>query len=103
MLFLIARTFGVSLYSSMVYDESRRPIEKIRDVPKHEWNGETERLLEQMRADKCALSGMKYFYLTRPLILKVNIPIVVDVIVFHNIFTINYTKLTIISSCTYNL
>lgn len=71
LLFLIGRTFSVSLYSSKVNDESQRPIAMIKNIPKSGWNVETERLLEQIRTDKTALSGMKYFHLTRSLILKV--------------------------------
>ncbi|KAI8118769.1 Gustatory receptor for sugar taste 64f [Lucilia cuprina] len=69
--FLLGRTLAVSLYSSTVHDESRKPLLILRCVPKESWCLEVKRFAEEISNDLIALSGMKFFHLTRKLVLSV--------------------------------
>lgn len=60
------------LYASNVYSESKKPIDILRIVPSSSWCSETRRFLESVVNDRIALSGMRFFFLKRKLILKVN-------------------------------
>lgn len=70
--FLIGRTLAVSLYSASINDESRKPLRILRCVPKESWCTEVKRFSEDISSDLVALSGMKFFYLTRKLVLSVS-------------------------------
>ena len=61
----------MSLYSAEINSESKKPIEIFRSVPRESWCLEVKRFLEEVTIDTIALSGMKFFYLTRPLVLSV--------------------------------
>lgn len=69
LVFLISRTLAVSLYSSEIYDESQKPLDVLRAVPN--WCTEVRRFGEHVANDTIALSGLRFFYLTRKLILSV--------------------------------
>ncbi|ALC44534.1 Gr64c, partial [Drosophila busckii] len=69
--YLIGRTLAVSLYAASVHDESRRSLRFLRLVPKDAWCPEAKRFAEEISSDLVALSGMKFFYLTRKLVLSV--------------------------------
>lgn len=69
LIFLISRTLALSLYSSKVYDESQKSLNVLRAVPN--WCIEVRRFVEQVVNDTIALTGMRFFYLTRKLILSV--------------------------------
>uniref|UniRef100_A0A1B0D8P1 Uncharacterized protein n=1 Tax=Phlebotomus papatasi TaxID=29031 RepID=A0A1B0D8P1_PHLPP len=71
LIFLIARTFGVSLYSSKIHDESKKPAQVIRSIPTTGINKEIERFLEEVTNETVALTGKNFFRLTRKLILKI--------------------------------
>lgn len=71
--FLIGRTLAVSLYAASVHDESRRPLRYLRCVPKDSWCPDTMRFAEEITSDMVALSGMKFFNLTRKLVLSVSL------------------------------
>lgn len=71
MIYLIVRTLAVSLYSASVNDESRRPLDVFRSVSRRDWCVEVKRFNEEVANDTIALSGMKFFYLTRRLVLSV--------------------------------
>lgn len=72
LIFLIGRTLAVSLYSATIYDESRKPLEILREVPQGSWCLEVRRFTEEITNATVALSGMRFFYLTRKLILSVS-------------------------------
>lgn len=59
----------MSLYSSQIYDESKKPIDVLRAAPI--WCTEVRRYSEHVVNDTIALTGMRFFYLTRNLILSV--------------------------------
>lgn len=71
--FLITRTLAVSLYASYIHDESKKPIAILRAIPRHSWCKEAYRFSEEVVNDNVALSGLKFFYLKRNIILTVNI------------------------------
>jgi gustatory receptor len=68
---LIGRTIAVSLYSASINDESKRPLEVFRAVSREDWCMEVKRFNEEVANDSIALSGMKFFQLTRKLVLSV--------------------------------
>lgn len=70
-MYLIGRTLAVSLYSASINDESKKPLEVFRAVSRHDWGVEVKRFNEEVAYDMIALSGMKFFYLTRKLVLSV--------------------------------
>lgn len=69
LIFLISRTLALSLYSSRIYDESQKPLDVLRAVPN--WCVEVQRFGEHVVNDTVALTGMRFFFLTRKLILTV--------------------------------
>lgn len=80
MSFLIGRTLAVCLYSSQIYDESQKPLDILRAAPN--WCIEIRRFSEHVVNGTIALSGMRFFYLTRKLLLSVagtivNIPLTI--------------------------
>lgn len=74
LIFLIARTLAVSLYSADIYEESKKPIEILRSVPHGSWYTEVQRFAEEVVNGMAALTGMQFFFLTKPLILNVSRP-----------------------------
>lgn len=72
LIFLISRTLALSLYSAEIHDESKKPIEVLRAVPTQSWCIEVRRFCEQVDNDTIALSGLRFFFLTRKLILSVS-------------------------------
>lgn len=61
----------MSLYSADIHDESKKPIQVFRAVPREAWCLEVKRFSDEVTNDTVALSGMKFFYLTRKLVLSV--------------------------------
>lgn len=68
---MIGRTLAVSLYSAGINDASKKPLEVFRSVCREDWCVEVKRFNEEVAHDTIALSGMKFFYLTRKLVLSV--------------------------------
>lgn len=89
--FLIGRTLAVSLYAAEINEQSRRPLLVFRVVTQQSWCNEVnlsnkqilnvklnvifhhqvKRFADEVSNGMVALSGMKYFYLTRSLVLSV--------------------------------
>lgn len=80
LIFLIIRTFIVSLSAARVNDESREPIWILRAISSDSWETESKRLYNEIINNFIALSGMQFFFLTRKLILTM-----AGTIVMHNI------------------
>lgn len=53
------------LLASKVYENSRKPLQIIRSIPNQGWHMELERFSDEVRNEMNALSGMKFFFLTR--------------------------------------
>lgn len=68
LLYLIGRTVFVFLCAASVHDASLRPLEYMRHAQTAGWCTELERFGDQIGAELIALSGMKFFYLTRKLL-----------------------------------
>lgn len=68
----MTRTFAVSLYASYVHDESKKPYDALRTIPRYSWCLEAYRFSEEVVNETVALTGMKLFHLTRQLILTVS-------------------------------
>jgi len=68
---LIGRTLAVSLYSASINDESKKPLDVFRSVSREGWCMEVKRFNEEVANDTIALSGKKFFHLTRRLVLSV--------------------------------
>lgn len=61
----------MSLYTASINDESKKPLEVFRAVSQQDWCLEVKRFSEEVANDTIALSGMKFFNLTRTLVLSV--------------------------------
>lgn len=90
LIFLIVRTLAVSLFSADINDESKQPLKMFRFVPTESWCLEVrgfgikkriflndrfqiKRFSGEVTRDVVALSGMRFFHLTRTLVLSVYI------------------------------
>lgn len=60
------------MMASEVYEQSKKPITIIQKLENHFWNGEVERLVDRVWFDYVALSGMKFFSMTRRLLFGVS-------------------------------
>ncbi|XP_037048444.1 uncharacterized protein LOC119082852 [Bradysia coprophila] len=74
--FLVSRTLAVTLYSAEINDQSKEPLKVIRNVPREAWCLEIKRFSNEITRDTVALSGMKFFFLTRGVVLSVAATIV---------------------------
>ncbi|XP_037946086.1 uncharacterized protein LOC119678365 [Teleopsis dalmanni] len=68
LLYLIGRTAYVFLTAASINDESKAALGVLRRVSKTTWCVEVERLIFQMATQTVALSGKKFYYLTRKLL-----------------------------------
>lgn len=69
--YLIIKSYFVSVYCSKVHEESRVPLDVLRCVPRKSWHPELQRFLDEIKNSTIGLSGMKFFYITKGLILTV--------------------------------
>ncbi|XP_063241521.1 gustatory receptor 5a for trehalose-like [Bacillus rossius redtenbacheri] len=63
--FLLARTVAVTLFAARVHDESRVALPVLYNCPSDSYCEEVSRLQVQITADEIALTGMRFFYVTR--------------------------------------
>ncbi|RZC42767.1 uncharacterized protein BDFB_000644, partial [Asbolus verrucosus] len=68
--FLIFRITTVLLYAATVNTESKRPVYDLNSLSHHLHNVEIERFLYQTDYDTAALTGHKFFRVTKPLIIS---------------------------------
>lgn len=73
-LYLLGRTIITQFIASEIYTSSKYPIEIIKSIPQEGWCIEMQRIMDEARSQTIALSGMKFFYLTRKTILTVRNP-----------------------------
>lgn len=83
-IYLLIRTLAVTMYSSEIYDESKEPYKVIRVVPREAWCLEIKRFSNEVTRDIVALSGMKFFFLTRGMVLSVSFLTEVSIASFVN-------------------
>ncbi|XP_017070741.1 gustatory receptor for sugar taste 64a [Drosophila eugracilis] len=68
LLYLIGRTAFVFLTAAEINEESKRGLGILRRVSSRSWCVEVERLIFQMTTQTVALSGKKFYFLTRRLL-----------------------------------
>lgn len=66
------RGTAVSFLASRLNDETKKPIKILRALNVRSWNNATNRFFNELINDTVALSGMRFFYLSRRLILAVS-------------------------------
>lgn len=59
------------LFAAQVNDESVKPLSIFRTIPSEEWYPETQRLCNQIQRNGVALSGKKFFYMHRAIIITI--------------------------------
>ncbi|KAK7583683.1 hypothetical protein V9T40_004646 [Parthenolecanium corni] len=69
--YLVLRTMAVSLYAASIYDQSKQPKAVLYSVPSESYCTEVARLLNQVTSDDLALTGCRFFSVTRTLVLTV--------------------------------
>ncbi|KAH8371104.1 hypothetical protein KR093_006242, partial [Drosophila rubida] len=67
-LYLVGRTACVFLTAATINDESKSALSVLRRVSTRNWCVEVERLIFQMSTQTVALSGKKFYFLTRRLL-----------------------------------
>ncbi|XP_020278415.1 gustatory receptor for sugar taste 64e-like isoform X2 [Pseudomyrmex gracilis] len=95
--FLLARTTAVSLYAASVHDESRLPAPILYSVTGSSYSNEVSRFLTQVTTDNISLTGMKFFSVTRGLVLTVAGTIVTYELVlvqFNSVQQVDQSNLT---------
>lgn len=70
-IFIISRTLSMLYFATTVNEASQRPYNILKSIPHDSWGPEVERLAYQLRHEFVALSGRKFFYFTRSVILTV--------------------------------
>lgn len=68
---LIIRTALVCFCAASINDESKKAKTVLYFIPQNSYCKETERFLAQLTSDEIALTGCRFFYFTRGLILAV--------------------------------
>jgi gustatory receptor len=71
MLFLIARTSAMFFIASSINDEAKKPLKILRTIPNSGWFSSTQRFSKQVQNDCIALSGKKFFHITRGIIISI--------------------------------
>ncbi|XP_026764715.2 gustatory receptor for sugar taste 64f-like [Galleria mellonella] len=71
LIFLISRSVAVSLIAAQVNTASEVPVPVLYDVPSPAYCVEVQRFIDQVNGDNVALSGLKFFSVTRSLLLSV--------------------------------
>ncbi|KAG5673136.1 hypothetical protein PVAND_003207 [Polypedilum vanderplanki] len=71
LIYLASRTFVAQFLAASIHESAKFPIQIISSIPHEGWCNEMQRFADQARAQDVALSGMKFFNLTRKSILSV--------------------------------
>jgi gustatory receptor len=69
--FLIARTSAMFFIAASINDESRKSLKILRSIPSEGWFSSTQRLSKQIQTNCIALSGKKFFFITRGIIISI--------------------------------
>ncbi|XP_063220885.1 gustatory receptor for sugar taste 64f-like [Bacillus rossius redtenbacheri] len=83
--FLLLRIVLVAINAAAINDESKEPKTIIFSVPSRSFSSEVQRFLLQVTFDEVVLTGMKFFSVTRSLILTI-----AGTIVTYEIFLIQF-------------
>ncbi|KAH8287445.1 hypothetical protein KR054_007579 [Drosophila jambulina] len=71
LLFLLGRSSAVLLFVSAINDQARAPLRLLRLVPSEGYHPEVSRFAAELASDRVALTGLKFFSVTRQLYLVV--------------------------------
>lgn len=69
---VIVRAMVVLKYASGIEITAKRPLAVLRRIPTELWNDELQRLFDIMSHDMVALSGCRFFHITKSLFLAVS-------------------------------
>ncbi|XP_059226965.1 gustatory receptor for sugar taste 64e isoform X7 [Stomoxys calcitrans] len=94
LIFLIFRTFIFALWAAAIHEESKRPLVIFRKIHREYWCSELKRFSEEVNADCTALSGMKFFYLTRSMVLSV-----AGTILTYELVLLQFNKKDLVNDC----
>ncbi|XP_032599242.2 gustatory receptor for sugar taste 64e [Drosophila grimshawi] len=92
--YLLFRSLILSLYSASVNDESKRPLRIFQLVPRQYWSTELKRFSEEVHMDQVALTGMKFFRLTRGVVIAV-----AGTIVTYELILLQFNKADKVNDC----
>jgi gustatory receptor len=71
MVFLIARVSALFFVASSINDEAKKPLKVLRTIPNEGWFPSTQRFSKQVQNDCVAMSGKKFFFITRGIIISI--------------------------------
>lgn len=69
---MIVRTSAMFMCAAAIHDVANVPIQIIRSVPSEVWSSEVQRFYSEIIGERPALTGMKFFSLTRRTFLTVS-------------------------------
>lgn len=69
--FIICRTLSVLYFAASINDYSKEPYHLLKSVPYSCWGPEVERFTYQLSTERVALTGKRFFVITRTTILTV--------------------------------
>ncbi|XP_055909611.1 LOW QUALITY PROTEIN: uncharacterized protein LOC129944290 [Eupeodes corollae] len=70
LIYLIGKTFMVSIVATFINDEAKKPIKVLESVPGSVYGSEASRFMTQLTTGTIALGGMDFFYLTRAFLIS---------------------------------
>lgn len=59
------------IITSAVHEESKKPLKMLRHVPNDGWSDETQRFSLQVQTNCFAMTGKKFFTITRGIIITI--------------------------------
>lgn len=65
LLYMIGRTAAMFMCAAAIHDAAFEPVEITRTVSSEEWGSEVQRFYSEIIGERPALTGMKFFSLTR--------------------------------------
>ncbi|XP_033149613.1 gustatory receptor for sugar taste 64a [Drosophila busckii] len=94
MLYLVGRTACVFLTAATINDQSKSALGVLRRVSSKNWCVELKRFSEEVHMDQVALTGMKFFRLTRSVVISV-----AGTIVTYELILLQFNKADKVNDC----
>ncbi|XP_055715739.1 gustatory receptor for sugar taste 64a-like [Phlebotomus papatasi] len=70
LIYLILRSLCLLLCTSEINDQSKRPLVILKTIPTYAWCVELDRFIHQTSKETICLTGMRFFFFTRKLVLS---------------------------------
>uniref|UniRef100_A0A1B0D991 Gustatory receptor n=1 Tax=Phlebotomus papatasi TaxID=29031 RepID=A0A1B0D991_PHLPP len=70
LIYLILRSLCLLLCTSEINDQSKRPLLILKTIPTYAWCVELDRFIHQTSKETICLTGMRFFFFTRKLVLS---------------------------------